>query len=186
MTHSIRITLYSIILTTLAHAADLVVFSYNRPLQLYAFLESLERYTTGLNHTTIIYRADDNNFEKGYEIVKERFYVYDYKKQGSDPKADFKPLTIESSYFSDTESPYILYAVDDIIVKDYIDLKECALLLEKHNGYAFYLRLGRHLSYCYSLNQDQPLPPGIMTEPNVFKWIFYDGSGDWGILILLI
>jgi hypothetical protein len=170
-------TLCCVVLSN-ATQTDLVIFSFNRPLQLYAFLESIEKYVTGINHAAVIYRADDA-YEVGYQLVKERFGEVTYLRQGSNPRADFKPLTLDAS-FNQSNVPYIIYGVDDIVVKDYVDLNDCARLLEQHQAYAFYLRLGRNLTYCYSLNQQQPLPPLTEVEAGVFRWTFRQGAGDWG------
>lgn len=160
------------------YVTDLVIFSYNRPLQLYAFLESVEKYVTGVGTASVIYRADDE-YEQGYQVVKNRFPFYSYLRQGVNPRADFKALTLQAS-FNTGNSGYIVYGVDDIVVKDYVDLVDCVHLLEKHNAYAFYLRLGKNLTQCYSLRQEQPLPPLQEVESNVFAWHFNQGSGDWG------
>ena len=44
--------------------ADLIIFSFNRPMQLYALLESVEKYLTGIEETVIIYRAGNERFLK--------------------------------------------------------------------------------------------------------------------------
>ena len=51
-------------------AADLVIFSYDRPLQLYAFLESVQRYVTGLSKISVICRMSDGQYRQGYEIIQ--------------------------------------------------------------------------------------------------------------------
>lgn len=161
-----------------SESVDCVIFSYNRPMQLYAFLESVEKYVTGIGKACVIYRADNEQYAQGYQEVAKKFPSYDFLRQGDRPREDFKPLTLESS-FNNSQALYIVYGVDDIVVKDYVDLTECADLLEKHNAYAFYLRLGKNLTECYSLRQSQPLPPLQEVESNVFTWRFNQGSGDW-------
>ena len=63
--------------------ADLVVFSYDRPLQLYAFLESTEKYVTGVGDLVVIYRASSEQFQKGYEVVEADFPGAMFWLQGS-------------------------------------------------------------------------------------------------------
>ena len=46
-------TLYT---PTINAIADFIIFSYDRPMQLYALLESTEHYLTGIDSTTIICR----------------------------------------------------------------------------------------------------------------------------------
>src|ERR1700731_2933355 len=60
---------------------DLIIFSYNRPLQLYALLESIEMYVKGINKTYIIYRTDNENFEYTYHKVFSQFSFVSPLKQ---------------------------------------------------------------------------------------------------------
>ena len=46
---------------------SLIVFSYDRPLQLYSFLHSLQKHTTGLQEIMVIYRTSTPEFQAGYE-----------------------------------------------------------------------------------------------------------------------
>lgn len=158
---------------------DATFFSFNRGLQLYAFLESVEKYVTGINQASVIYRADSDEHNAAYEIVKERFPSYTYFRQGANPREDFKPYTLNAS-FNLSNAPFIMYGVDDIVVKDYVDLTQCACLMQIYDAYAFYLRLGKNLTDCYSLHQAQPLPPLTDTDLDAFAWHFNTGTGDWG------
>jgi hypothetical protein len=129
--------------------ADLVIFSFNRPLQLYALLESLEKHCQGISETHVIYRASDDTFDCGYRLVMEDFNHVHYHKQGENPQQDFKPLTLHGAF--ESPSNYIIFAVDDIVVKESVDLTQCICALEKYNAYGFYLRLGKNLTQCYTL-----------------------------------
>ena len=80
--------------TQKAEKADLIIFSYNRPLQLYALLESVQKDVTGLGETTVLYRAD-GPFAAGYEKVKAAYPQVQFRAQGIDPASDFKPLTLD-------------------------------------------------------------------------------------------
>jgi hypothetical protein len=158
-------------------ASDFIIFSYDRPMQLYALLESTEHYLKGIATTCVIYRTSDNQFEQGYEIVKHRFVDAHFIAQGSDPKADFKPLFIQA--LRNCSSAYILFAPDDIIVKNYADLEICTQKMEESGAYGFFLRLGTHLDMCYSMNQPQPLPPLTDLGNTILCWTFNSGSLDW-------
>lgn len=157
--------------------ADLVVFSYDRPLQLYAFLESMQKYVTGIGQLSVIYRASSELFKKGYELVRADFPQALFYLQGSNPAHDFKPLTLKAAF--ESPSAYILFAVDDIVVKDTVDLEQCIDALERYGAYAFFLRLGKHLNYCYALNRAQPLPPLMQEDADIYSWRFSDAAFDW-------
>ncbi len=53
--------------------ADLLIFSYNRPLQLYSLLESTEKYISNLNCIHVLYRASDEKYASYYDDVKKKF-----------------------------------------------------------------------------------------------------------------
>jgi len=161
-----------------AKKADLVAFSYNRPLQLYALLESLDHYVTGLEEVHVIYRTSDAAYEKAYQEVIKAFPFVIFHKQGKQPRQDFKPLTLAASF--ESPSKYILFAVDDIIVKDFIDIEKSIKLLEETGAYGFYFRLGHNLGWCYLKNISQQLPQLTKINNNVYSWVLKAGHYDWG------
>lgn len=156
---------------------DILIYSYHRPLQLYALLESIKMNMNGYNNVYIIYRADNHKFEQGYQIVQQVFSSYIFLKQSDTPSKDFKPLTLQVLGKS---SPYIILSVDDIIVKDTIDLQSCMRALQSTRAYGFFLRLGTNLSYCYSLSAEQAVPPLSHVGDDMYTWHFKVGQHDWG------
>jgi len=159
------------------HGPDLVVFSYDRPLQLYALLESIEKNVRGLESIQVIYRSSSESFEQAYQEVQNSFSNVRFKKQQKAPY-DFKHLVIESVFASST-SPYILFAVDDMTVKEPVNLLRCIEKMEQHHAYGFYLRLGLNLDYCYALGQSQPVPHHTTPEESLCLWTFKDSVHDW-------
>lgn len=158
---------------------DQVVFSYDRPLQLFAYLESAELYLSNLNETHVIYRTSSDAYEKGYQIVAQRFPRVIFHKQSQNPQNDFKSLVWTSVFSATSYCPYVMFAVDDIIIKDYVDLSECTKALEDYDAWGFFFRLGKNIDYCYMLNRATPVPKG-KDLGNKFIWKFSDGDGDWG------
>lgn len=165
-------------LAACAAVADVVIFSYNRPLQLYALLESMEACVDGVGQMHVIYRADTDAFSSAYDDVVADFDYVLFAKQGPNSKADFKPLTMQATF--DSPSDYVIFAVDDIIIKDTIDLSESIELLEREDVYGVYLRLGLHLNYCYPTNSPQEVPPTQCVGDDVYAWAFNQAQGDWG------
>ncbi len=153
-----------------AKDADLIVFSYNRPLQLYALLESTQKYIKGLDNIFVVYRASKAAFEKEYQVVKDTFTEVNYFSQGNNPKADFKPLTLKA--FNGSSSKYVVFAVDDIIVKDSIDIDFDVQMLKKTNAYGMFYRLGKNLTRCYPYNCRQPVPRLKNVQDGVYQWNF--------------
>ncbi len=162
---------------------DLVVFSYNRPMQLYALLESTEMHTQGINKLHVVYRSDNDEYDAGYDIVFKRFpNAILHKQSRQDPRSDFATHVYQAVFDEKGSScPYIMFAVDDIIVTHPIDIAECTAAMRKYNAWGFFFRLGLNTTYCYSLNCPAPVPVGTLVGENeqMFMWKFEDGNGDW-------
>ena len=157
---------------------DLVIFSYDRPIQLYALLESIHNNLQGLESTTVIYRSSNDQFTQAYKRLENIFPSTYFMRQGSNPAQDFKPLVLQA--FKAGKAPYICFAVDDIIVKERADLQEVTRALANTNAYGFFLRLGTHLTSCYTENKSQPVPPLTPIYSCMNMWTFKDGTHDWG------
>jgi len=171
-------TNYLLVWPQVVMPVDMVVFSYDRPMQLYAFLESVEKYVTGVNQTHVVYRTSNSVFDASYEEVKKRFPSVIFRKQSENPAADFKPLVLSSVYARCSSSPYIIFAVDDIIVKDSVDLKECAAALEREKAWGFFLRLGKNINYAFMMNEPSPCPE-VVQDGNMMTWQFGKSVSDW-------
>lgn len=158
--------------------SDLVVFSFDRPLQLYALLESAHLHMTGLEHIYVIYRTSDEKYQTAYEEVKKTFQGVTYLMQGEHPDKDFKLLTMHATF--DSSSDYILFAVDDIIVKDAVDVSQDIDLMVRTGAYGMFYRLGTHLTRCYTKDCSQAVPSLSNVQKDIYSWKFQRGEHDWG------
>lgn len=158
---------------------DLITFSFDRPMQLEALLKSIDLNLVGIASSTVIYRTSNDIFAQAYEQLKQKFPHINFIQQGKNPNHDFKQLVLNA--FRAGKSPYICFAVDDIIVKNKTDLTIATdALATIPDAYGFFLRLGTHLTYCYSENKAQPTPPCIAIQDNIYAWTFKDAKLDWG------
>jgi hypothetical protein len=158
-------------------AVDLIIFSYDRPLQLYALLESAAMHMHGLDTIHVVCRCSNQSYENAYAEVWQEFPNVTVYQQSSVPEQDFKKLTMQA--IAACPHDYILFAVDDIVVSEDIDCEQCTELLEQYAAYAFYLRLGKNLNYCYSERRAQPLPQFILDDGTICLWQFSSGVFDW-------
>ena len=156
---------------------DLIIFSFNRPMQLYAVLESTQKYFSNLNKTHVLYRISNHEYETAYQELMQYFPLVRFVKQGDNPRSDFKPLLLQC--FFDSPAEYIMFAVDDDIVTDYVDIAQCTDALERHNAYAFYLRLGTNIIKTYKEDIRIPLPPVMELEKNILKFPFNTSCHFW-------
>ncbi|WP_194847337.1 glycosyltransferase [Candidatus Neptunochlamydia vexilliferae] len=154
---------------------DIVIFSYNRPLQLYAFLESSEKYVENLHRQFVIYRVGNTHYEKGYDKVKEAFPNVIYIRQSIEtPYEDFAPMVRKVVFNRDFSiARYVTFALDDHLIKDQIDLKEGVKLLKETGAHGFYFRLGNNLD-------DHPEERKVEVEEGVYAWQFSKMEGEWG------
>lgn len=157
--------------------ADIVLFSCDRPLQLFACLESIQRYLSGVECVYVLCRASDEKYRAGYQEVAEEFPDVQFVFQGKEFKKDFKPLFLKAVFESPSE--YVVFGTDDQIVKDEADLSDCIEMMSKTKAYAFYLRLGSHITHSYQLNRSQAVPESIDLGKGIFAWSIKTGYCDW-------
>jgi len=157
--------------------ADVVLFSCDRPLQLFACLESIHRYLAGFEQVFVLCRASDERYLAGYHKVARDFPEVRFVFQGSAYKKDFKPLLLKTLFESSSE--YVLFGTDDEIVKDYADLKLCMEAMSRTGAYGFYLRLGSHINYSYQLGKQQEIPPSVELQKGIYAWNIESGYTDW-------
>lgn len=160
------------------YQVDIVAFSYDRPMQLYAFLESLQLYGKNTGQQTVIYRARDDAFEVGYDIVKKAFPDVHWIKQDHKKALDeFKAQLLQATFNSPSE--HIAFAVDDIICKEPFDFNEAIVALARTKAHAFFYRLGDHITHCHTMNIPHKIPPLQKVYSDIYTWTFKEGNGDW-------
>lgn len=148
-----------------------VVFSKNRPLQLYALLESLFLNSSLPQEcVNVLYKAD-HEYIWPMEQLKQAF-----PKVVFHPEYDFKGQT-KGLVAAANEN--VMFFTDDDVFKDKTDFNFLVGFLSANtNIMCFSLRLGKHLSYCYSTQQSQNVPQGTTKEP-VFVWGWKGTDWDW-------
>ena len=149
-----------------------IVFSMDRPIQLFALLESYYEYCEDAVPIYIIYKASNNDYKNGYKEVENYF-----KR---------KELTfIEEKLFKDDliktlnkiSSKYLFFLVDDIIFKSYFSFDDY-LSLPNRDNFILSLRLGNNLNYCYTRALKQSLPP-LKRVGKFMSWNWRRGKADW-------
>lgn len=158
-------------------ATDLIVFSYDRPLQLHTLLSSINKYVSNLHALFIIYRTSNHQFDHAYDEVRTLFPTAHFIKQGPEPKKDFKPLLL-TCLFATTAS-HVMFATDDDIFTDSVDIADCVHAQESTDAYGFYLRLGTNITHSYFANQPLTLPPFTSLSHNTLSFSFQDGKSYW-------
>jgi hypothetical protein len=156
----------------------LVLFSKDRPLQLYALLESIERNVSGDKTVAVLYHAAQDQYQEGYNELIERFPgILWYAQSRDNPRADFKTTLIDIC--EKHPSDYLMFAVDDMVVTLPVDCATLVNDLEKTGAYGLYLRLGDHVDTCYMARMYSGLPGLRLHDNRCYLWRFDTGRGDW-------
>lgn len=157
--------------------SDLLIFSFDRPMQLYALLESIQRHITGIEEIWVIYRTSTERYKAAYDALKQDFPQVHFEQQNS-TASSFKQLVLQTLY-QKMKSPYIFFAVDDMVVKDTICISEAISYLQATQAYFFSFRLGENINYCYMGGFSQEIPLHLCLEKKVFAWQIDSAKGDW-------
>lgn len=164
--------------------ADLIIFSKDRPVQLYALLESIQSHVLGIEKISILYRSSTSEMEAGYLETKLQFPLLSFHKID----ADFQKILGAVAFdYRTSKSPYLLFAEDDDLITDRLDLASAIDALETTRAYGFYFNYHIGLEYSSQLERYQPLPKltplrGLRVKEPLFAWQFSTGSDDWGTL----
>lgn len=169
--------------SAICNSTELIIFSFDRAMQLYALLESIEKYTTGLNKINLIYRCSNNLHELSYNQVLTKFAYLNInpKKQGANPKKDFKHILNQA--LKKVNTKYVAFAVDDIIITDFIDFKSCTTTMEHAKKiypkiWGFFLRMGENITHS-NIKTKIKQPVLRVFEKDFILWNFSEGSGCW-------
>lgn len=152
-----------------------IVFSKNRPLQLFACLESmLTKSNISPDQVSVIYKADHDFIIPYYEVQGE--IISRFGNVNFVPEFDFRQQTLD---LISRAKDYVVFFTDDDVFKDTVNLEHCLSLLHLNPAcFCFSLRLGKHLKYCYSTQSSQDVPSGTTKEP-FFVWNWKGTSWDW-------
>lgn len=167
-----------------------IIFSKDRPLQLHATLSSYALHGAGSGSVpvSIIYKASNDDFARGYALVAEQLSTLLPINwiQETSFKADLLLLLQQPQSASRRQrvwrfltrrravprTDHVLFLVDDNLFVRPFCLNEIAEALAGHpDAIGFSLRLGRNTTSCYSLQCDQPLPAFDLAAPGLrFHW----------------
>jgi hypothetical protein len=178
----------------------IIVFSYNRPMQLNSLLKSIQLYWKYPQiKVSIIYNCLGDNFEKGYDLLKAKYVDFSFIKETSkclsysykefllpynifqlilhsylrNPKSDFRFLL--NNIINQSGCSHVLFLTDDSIFITNVNLEVDVLNFLDCNPSQnqFSLRLGS--------NMNNP-PLNLKRSNNMLMWNFYDNSfyTNWG------
>lgn len=146
-------------------------------MQLDLLLRSFKLHFKEWNQTknTVIYLATSDEFEKGYEIVKQEHPEFKFVKQ-----VLFRTDLLENL---DSSQQFTMFLVDDIVFKSNFSAADAAFGMLKNNNQMISLSLRLHsgVNYCYATNKSTTSPQFVRNVKNAYRvWKWPGTEGDWG------
>lgn len=153
---------------------SIIIFSKDRAMQLDALLRSYFHYTKNVVPVHVLYYASEVEFKNGYENL-----ISIYKNQGVQFRKEKSFRLDLIKLFEELSSSKVLFLVDDLFFKNSIDFKSFSSIDPKQ--YVASLRMGKHLTFSYTLQRKQKLPAFSISKEytDMISWSFNDTELDW-------
>jgi len=154
---------------------SILIESHSRPMQLYAFLESLQKNGKNTGFIRVLYTVNNADIERAYRRLHYSFIDVDFIQL--DNKNSFKDEMRKAILcMSDT---YIAFADDELVINRSVDFGYCAEWLEHARASAFYLGLDVNIKHNDLLNCEQSQPSLIFLDEDVYAWELKNSEYAW-------
>ena len=155
---------------------NVIIFSRDRACQLDLLLRSIAAHVTEREATrlSVLYTTSHPDFGRGYEKVKQQHVGVRFVEE-AERTGDFKALV---NSLCDPAIPYQGFLADDDVFKERFSPEDSTFktFAARPDVLCLSLRMGSHITYCYSLSCDTPPP---VFEPG-WIWSWKGLVGDWG------
>lgn len=150
-----------------------IIWSKDRAMQCELLLRSAAIMFPAINKTTVLVKASNKDFNKGYEILESMKYPGVEFVDETNFKKDIVSILLAS------RADYILGNSDDNVFINNIDLDKIKI---DDDTLAFSLRLGRQVGFCEPSQMPLVLPI-FVEDGDVLKWNWElcDRRGCWGL-----
>ncbi len=151
-----------------------IIFSKDRPLQLDATLRSFALHGRDAARVPlrVLYAASDPQQRSLYQQV-----IREHPAVPFTPERDFKPDLLQMI----PGAQHLLFLVDDCLFIRGFSVMELSGALTHHpDALGLSLRLGRNITYCYSLDRPQRLPQCQSVEAGLLKFRWPKADCDFG------
>lgn len=151
------------------YKSDLIIFSEDNPLYLYTCLESLFAKVSNINEVYVLYRGNDQQFQRAYLNLQGEFRLVHFFNVQNYPESDFLSLLLKILSNRRYASPYVLIGGDNMIFEQYLDLHECIHALERAHADHFFLHVKE---------REDALFEAVNIAPMVVAWQLGDTEGE--------
>lgn len=156
---------------------SIVVFSKDRPLQLYGLIESYFNCCINPVKLTILYQASNDEVYSAYKKLIDICYLNGLNVLFVKEKTTFKSEVVAIMRSIETES--IFFLVDDIVFISTFNMDSIKCI--DSSKFIFSLRHSTSIAYSYTLNQRLKLPLFSEAEfgSDLIEFDWFSGDGEW-------
>lgn len=154
-----------------------IIFSKDRPLQLYALLESISKRWYGTINYKIIYKASSSSYTDAYDLCKDESTDLNLQIEWIEQKLTFKEVLL--STLSQVTSNRLLFLTDDNVAIAEFDTK--TLPVFNHPEQIISLRHSPKITSSYNLRRSKIKQPFFerTSDKSVLGFRWFEGSGEW-------
>ena len=143
--------------------ADVLIFSEDSPLHLYACLESLHAKAQDVNDIYVIYQSHDYELSRAYLNLKNEFVNVTFMDVCDYPGSDFKSFLAKALANHRYGAPYLLITDDHYVFDQTLKFHECSAVLGKIHADYFFLLIDENVLA-------PPLPEAIEVGAGIYAW----------------
>ncbi|NGX50890.1 MAG: hypothetical protein K1060chlam2_00741 [Chlamydiae bacterium] len=143
------------------YTSDLIFFSDDSPMHLYACLESVFLKTRDIGEVYVLFKGSDQEFQRAYLNLQSEFHNVHFLNVCDYPGNDFSSLITKVLSNRRHASPYVVIGDDHTIFEERIRFHDCIAAMEKVHADHFFLG---------AEEREEPLPDAIAIAPGIFAW----------------
>ncbi|MCB1109457.1 MAG: glycosyltransferase [Chlamydiia bacterium] len=144
------------------YKADVILFSTDRPLHLYACLESLFSKGRDINDVYVLYQGSDQEFQRAYLNLQNEFHTVQFLNVCDYPGNDYATLLTKVLESRLHASPYVVMSEDHMILEEPIRFHDCIAALEKVHADHFFL--------FHEVEEKKALPHAIPISQGIYAY----------------
>lgn len=168
---------------------NIIIWSKDRPMQLHALLESLEKNFKELKESSVavVYKASNKDYLSAYDNLRN-IWIDRYRSGGSKIDFMFETNFYLMSIMSFGYHSQTMLCVDDQIFYEPFSIEDEIFKIHAEKPEQYFnisLRLDPTKTYCYPVEQNQQIPSFVTNKESYVSWFWKNAQFDWGYVASL-
>lgn len=123
------------------YKADVVLFSEDSPLHLYASLESLFAKARDINEIYVLYKGSDHEFQRAYLNLQNEFHTVHFLNVCDYPGNDYATLITKVLENRRHASPFVMFGTDQMVFEEKVRFHDAIEAMEKVHADHFFITI---------------------------------------------